>query len=270
MRILGTKFWGHDSALYFLDTEEKEIFALSTDRVTRVKHDMIDVTVALEEFPVIRPDVIVHSYGEFGESNLDVENRKDGVISLLNEKIRRDLAKSEHGLDPGTSPDTFTKSHDLYADVLRITQLDGAEVIGLPNNGGVHRSAIEQTFKLLLARAGHFVPVEFADHHLCHAMSAYFTSPYAGNSKALVVTLDGWGDYYFGKTFIFSAGGYIELGKSPAIPFKGQGRSHVTSIGELYAAFTEGLGFQSLLPAKNRFRPHPSKKTRTEPSLKIG
>jgi len=243
MRILGTKFWGHDSALYYLDTDAKEIFALSTERITRIKHDRIDVTVALNQFPAIRPDIVVHSYGTFGDNSLDEENRKDGVIFLLQEKIARDFISSSH-LPKEHMPQRFVQSHKLYHEIHRIMELDGGEFIGMPDNGSMHRSAVEHTFKLLLASSGYSVPLQFANHHLCHAASAYFTSPYCADGKAAVVTFDGWGDHCFGKAFIFSANGYIELGKSPALSFSHNGRTHVMSVGELYAVFTEALGFR--------------------------
>ena len=39
MKIVGTKYCGHDSAICLLDTNNKTIFAMSTERVTRIKHD---------------------------------------------------------------------------------------------------------------------------------------------------------------------------------------------------------------------------------------
>ena len=44
MKIMGTKYCGHDSAICVLDTSQKKIFAISTERVTRIKHDSIDIT----------------------------------------------------------------------------------------------------------------------------------------------------------------------------------------------------------------------------------
>ena len=136
MRILGTKFWGHDSAFYYLDSDEKEIFALSTERVTRIKHDRIDITVALKEFPELRPDTVIHSYGDFSDNNQDEENRKDGVISLLKEKIARDFIKPRYGSDLYEQHpvlEEFIESHPLYAEMLRIMQLEGGDIIGLPD-----------------------------------------------------------------------------------------------------------------------------------------
>ena len=44
MKILGTKYCGHDSAVCLIDTSKKTIFAISTERITRIKHDQIDIT----------------------------------------------------------------------------------------------------------------------------------------------------------------------------------------------------------------------------------
>ena len=44
MKIVGTKYCGHDSAICILNTKKRTIFAMSTERVTRIKHDQIDIT----------------------------------------------------------------------------------------------------------------------------------------------------------------------------------------------------------------------------------
>ena len=48
--IVGTKFFEHDSALCYLDLNEKKIFALSTERVTRIKHDNFTVEPILKAY----------------------------------------------------------------------------------------------------------------------------------------------------------------------------------------------------------------------------
>lgn len=47
MYIIGTKLFHHDSAIFILDFQNKEIFALSTERITRVKHDPSFITPIL-------------------------------------------------------------------------------------------------------------------------------------------------------------------------------------------------------------------------------
>ena len=50
MKIVGTKYCGHDSALCLIDTNEKTIFAMSTERVTRIKHDQLDISPILDSY----------------------------------------------------------------------------------------------------------------------------------------------------------------------------------------------------------------------------
>jgi len=51
-------------------------------------------------------------------------------------------------------------------------------------------------------------PVRFVEHHLCHAASAYYTSPW---SDCTVVTLDGMGDFCIGGMICRGHGGQVEL-----------------------------------------------------------
>ncbi len=39
MRIVGVNITGNDHAISFWDTNRKEFFAISLERVTRIKHD---------------------------------------------------------------------------------------------------------------------------------------------------------------------------------------------------------------------------------------
>ena len=51
-------------------------------------------------------------------------------------------------------------------------------------------------------------PVKFVEHHLCHAASAYYTSPW---SDCTVVTLDGMGDFCIGGMICRGRGGRVDL-----------------------------------------------------------
>ena len=68
MRIMGTKYCGHDSALCVLDTTQKKIFAISTERVTRIKHDSIDIT------PIINA---------YDFKNIDFKNSQNFNVSIF-------------------------------------------------------------------------------------------------------------------------------------------------------------------------------------------
>lgn len=72
------------------------------------------------------------------------------------------------------------------------------------------------------------------DHHLAHAMSVYFASPYNGE-KALVMTLDGEGDFKCATVSVFNGGKYKILATSD--------REH--SIGYIYQRLTEAMGMKA-------------------------
>ncbi|MEK7188674.1 MAG: carbamoyltransferase C-terminal domain-containing protein [Patescibacteria group bacterium] len=71
------------------------------------------------------------------------------------------------------------------------------------------------------------------DHHLCHAFSVYYGSPFNGK-KALVLTLDGEGDFICATVNVFEGSKYKVLAKSD--------REH--SIGYIYQKLTEFMGMK--------------------------
>ena len=75
-------------------------------------------------------------------------------------------------------------------------------------------------------------PVQFFDHHLCHAASAYAT---AGHPRCLVFTLDGGGDGLSARIFRGRDGRLEPLGSIPAYD----------SIGNYYAYITHLAGFRA-------------------------
>lgn len=74
-------------------------------------------------------------------------------------------------------------------------------------------------------------PVLFIEHHMSHAASAFFPSPF---EKAAIVTIDGVGEWDT-TSIAYGEGNRIEMLKSLKFPH---------SIGLLYSAFTYFLGFR--------------------------
>ncbi len=80
--------------------------------------------------------------------------------------------------------------------------------------------------------SGEVPEVEFVPHHLAHAYSAYFASPF---EEALILTLDGSGEDICTQIAV-GRGDRLEVRRSIPIPH---------SLGWYYAAFTAYFGFQS-------------------------
>ncbi len=74
-------------------------------------------------------------------------------------------------------------------------------------------------------------PIEFVDHHTCHASSAYFTQ---AEDDCLVATLDCHGDGLSGTLSLAKGGRLDRITTFPA----------TDSLGSFYAAITNYLGFQ--------------------------
>ncbi len=72
------------------------------------------------------------------------------------------------------------------------------------------------------------------DHHLSHAVSVYYASPFNGK-KALVLTLDGEGDFLCSTASVFENGKYKMLAKS----------DRENSIGYVYQKLTAHLGMKT-------------------------
>jgi len=77
-------------------------------------------------------------------------------------------------------------------------------------------------------------PVESVEHHLAHAASAYYGSPF-GNERVGVITLDGVGDYSWGSVWV---GDHGKLECIDYLPY-------LNSIGLLYSAVTVNFGFKA-------------------------
>jgi carbamoyltransferase len=77
---------------------------------------------------------------------------------------------------------------------------------------------------------GDVPPIEFVPHHVCHAYSAYFCSPF---DEAVVLTLDGSGEDVCTQVAV-GRGERLSVQETIPIPH---------SLGWFYAAFTAYLGF---------------------------
>ena len=74
------------------------------------------------------------------------------------------------------------------------------------------------------------LPVKTVQHHVAHALSAYY---FSNKSKNLVITADGYGDGLCGAVYKGIDGQLTEISNTP--------KMH--SLGVMYAAATKFLGF---------------------------
>jgi carbamoyltransferase len=247
MRIMGTKYCGHDSALCVLDTKEKKIFAISTERVTRIKHDSIDITPILSTYDFKSIDFVAHSYSDFEDKGHDGELREKMTFNKDIEKALRIIIKPNFAADLSLTraEKNIMIFKSLFTNFSAVKAYYGAKF---------NRALVKETpegnkkafinyikknlskFKLIPKK------VFFYEHHLCHAIPSYYLSPF-NQKKALVLTIDGQGDGYFSKLFYFNGvDNYKLVGQSTA-DFMGEG-DRFLSIGRLYNYFTKAMGLR--------------------------
>ena len=247
MRIMGTKYCGHDSALCVLDTTQKKIFAISTERVTRIKHDSIDITPIINAYDFKNIDFIAHSYSDFEDKGHDGELREKMTYTKDIEKALRRIIKPNYIVDLNLSrvKKNLIIFKSLFINYSAVKEYYSAKykrslVRETPEG---NKKAFTSYIKKNLAKFN-LTPkkVFFYDHHLCHAVPSYYLSPF-NEEKAIALTIDGQGDGYFSKLFYFNGlDDYKLIGESSA-DYLGEGDKFL-SIGRLYNYFTKAMGLR--------------------------
>ncbi|MCD4686245.1 MAG: hypothetical protein K8S97_09950 [Anaerolineae bacterium] len=198
MDILGVSCFYHDSAAVLL--RDGEIVAASMEeRLTRKKHD--------SDFPTQAINFCLEQGGITG-ADLDyvVFYEKPMV------KVGRILQ---------TSLSTFPRSWDFWREA----------VIAYVNEKFWVKSLLQQRLGVRPDQ------ILFCDHHMSHAASAFFASPF---EDAAVITVDGVGEWT--TTTVGHAKGGFNGGENSIDLFWEQRFPH--SLGLLYSAFTAFLGFR--------------------------
>ncbi len=192
MHILGISCYFHDAAAALL-RDGQLVAAAEEERFTRKKHDY--------EFPQNAIDFCLRTAGIHGED-------LDYVVFF-----EKPFLKFERLLL--TSMQTFPRSSRVFRDAM-VTWL--GDKIWIKN---LIQKKLGVTAEKIL----------FSEHHLSHAASAFFSSPF---SEAAVLTVDGVGEW---TTASFGSGKGTEIHLKNEIRFP-------HSIGLLYSAFTAFLGFE--------------------------
>lgn len=199
MHILGISCYFHDAAAALL-RDGKLVAAAEEERFSRKKHDF--------GFPRLAIEFCLRQGGiKTGDLDYVVFYEKPFV------KFQRIIQ---------SSLSTYPRSWRAFPEAM--TQWIKEKLWT--------RSLIQESLKISPDR------ILFSEHHISHAASAFFCSPF---EEAAVMTVDGVGEWTttavgYGKAS-FAAGGQNELHLTKEIRFP-------DSLGLLYSAFTAFLGFE--------------------------
>jgi len=192
MRILGISCYFHDASACLL-VDGKLVAAAEEERFTRIKHDF--------SFP----DNAIRFCLEQG----GIEGRDLDYVVFF----EKPFVKFERLIKTAVSG--FPKTYMQFAQSMRTWLFDKLWIKShIESSLGIDRKSIL-----------------FSDHHMSHAASAYFCSPF---EKSAVLTFDGVGEW---------ATATMGIGDGSSLTIKRELR-FPHSLGLLYSAFTAFLGFE--------------------------
>ena len=214
MVILGLSLSSDSHASLLVNGEIRS--CIGEERLSRIKNHIGFPRLAINEILEIEKingddiDMVTVGFSDYldGKDKIDMDvmfGLKD-QIDYSNEKpwwYRKEKIKSS-----------------LWSDISRLT--------GLPDRRRTYRKYLEDE----LMKLGISAPIYAVNHHVAHAMSAYY---FSNKEKNLVITADGYGDGLSGAVFIGDKGGLKKIHSTDA----------KNSIGLVYSAATKFLGYKS-------------------------
>jgi carbamoyltransferase len=247
---VGTKFIGHDSAVFIIDPSQKEIWGMSTERTTRYKHDVLspeDVFTLYkkhnkERVKKIKTIHIGHSFTTVG-----LKITKD--YYFFHKNFRKHF-KVFFKKDVEKKLSEFKKMNIIHKISSLISSINGLALIGLFVTNkivGQKKITVEKKLTKICKKIFPYAKVKFStyDHETCHAISSHYTSPF---EDEILFSSDGFGDGDFSKVFKANKGKIEKIAESKYVEIElnsgPQKTKLVCSPGKIYSRFTSLLGFE--------------------------
>ena len=200
MRLLGISAFYHDSAAALVRDGEI-VAAAQEERFSRKKHD--------SGFPRHAVEYCLREEG-VGLDQVDLIAFYDKPLLKFERLIETYLAFAPRGFRSFSMAIPVWLREKLFLHDMLTTELAGL--------GGMPRKQLRDRFV-------------FSEHHLSHAASAFFPSPF---DEAVVLTMDGVGEWAT-TSLAYGRGNQLEVQKEIHFPH---------SLGLLYSAFTYYTGFR--------------------------
>ena len=224
MNKLGIHPFGHDCAISTIDHKEKNIHAISLEKITRFKHDYRFIEPLLKQyFPMDRDTKLIFAMKEVSPEMVK-HFEKQYAMDINFRKYKKTLSSDSSNIIKALkiglqSPKKLIEMglYKRYLDAFELNpDLEGfSEYL-------VHKFGVDKK------------NIFYYDHHFSHACSAYYFAPRTFKNSCVMVTLDGQGDKAFCKVFTVENN----------IPVEKIVSSNSSSIPLLYSLFTYILGFQ--------------------------
>jgi len=248
--FIGTNFFTmHDSSMYIINPKKKDIFAMSTERLTRYKHDYlypIDVLYKYLNSRNINPEDIKKVFiGLPFQSNCTQQispynNVKEALFrKIFTVKYFKDVKDAKHQLKYGNFIENNTKilKSEFGFKFLKNRLLKNLKIYNSTKGGDEIKKIIGDIF------INATLEVKCFNHSYAHIMSSYYSSPF---EDATLITMDGSGDGSFSQAFSYKNGDLKHISTSKYVNEINTTIGTGGSVGEIYSYFTMLLGFTPL------------------------
>jgi len=248
--FIGANFFStHDTSMYIINPETQDILAMSTERLTRYKHDYLYPTAVLDKYLQTRninPSDIQEVYIglPFAANCIDKisahYNEKELLFrKIFNVKYFKDVQNAKQAIKNGNflkNNLTILKSPHAFS-YLKSRLFKNLKLYKMTTCADEAKRVLQE----ILPNAK--VEVKCFNHSYAHIMSSYYSSPY---KDATLITMDGSGDGAFSQAFYHKNGQLNHISTSKYADKINQEVGTCGSVGEIYSYFTMLLGFQPL------------------------
>jgi len=248
--FIGANFFStHDTSMYIINPSAKDVFAMSTERLTRYKHDYlypIDVLYKYLDTRGINPkDVKKVFIGLPFQSNCSTKlsahlNEKEVLFrKIFKAQYFGEVKSAKHELKYGGFLKNYSvifKSGVSYK-FWKSRILKNLKIFKMVNGD----SEVSKIMQEIFINAE--VQTRCFNHSYAHIMSSYYSSPF---EEATLITMDGSGDGAFSQAYSFKDSQLTHISTSKYVDEINHQVGTAGSVGEIYSHFTTLLGFQAL------------------------
>ncbi len=247
--FIGVNFLGHDSAIFVIDPQKQDVFAISSERITRFKHDTIFPVSALDKY-ISNSNLDVNQVSKVVCGNARLEHKS---LKIYGNQYDRDLFYRELFKEPylkgyKTAFSRFKSLSDFSKNKFLFLKSKLRPYQNLVNSTETKYQSelLDTVLRKAFPKAE--IVIEYFDHEECHAVSSYFTSNF--ENDALLITMDAQGDHNRFSSVYTVKSNQMSLFASSISPnkfFTFSGKYNQiefeSSVGGMYTYFTYMLGF---------------------------
>lgn len=247
---IGINFYSHDSAIFVIDPQKKDVFAISTERITRFKHDMLFPVSALDKY-LAYSGIDAAKVSKIVCANARLEQKSLRLVANLYERnlFMREMYGEPYLKGFRKKDHEFLYMSDFQRKMYLLKRGKFKQYNNLFNSDlTMYQSdMLKDILKKRFPNAE--LEIQYYDHEECHAASSFFTSPFSGDT--LLITMDALGDHNRFSSVYTVKDNKLKLFNSSIAPkkyfcFGGKYvniESFESSVGGMYTYFTSMLGF---------------------------